>query len=151
MNRDTPTGLPLALSVAFVMGLVQQRDRALQAEAQAKLEAATTRQVGDFMASLFEGADPNIAARQDLSAASLVDKGRERIDADLKGQPGLQAAMKSVLGKVYENIGRPHTAIELYEQAARSLLQGDPVPEAALLSRLANALANDRRPPSPSR
>lgn len=140
-------GGALALSVVFVLGLVQQRDRALQAEAQAKLEAATTRQVGDFMVSLFEGADPNIAGRQDQSAASLVDKGRARIDADLKGQPGLQAALKYVLGKVYENIGRPHTAIELYEQAvraARGQPQRDPVREAALLSRLANALANER-------
>jgi serine/threonine-protein kinase len=137
----------LALSAVFVGGLVQQRDRALQAEAQARLEAATTRQVSDFMVSLFEGADPNIAGRQDLGAAALVDKGRERIDADLAGQPGLQAALKYVLGKVYENIGRPRTAIELYEQAvqaARRQPQRDPVREAALLSRLANALANER-------
>ncbi|MDP1899598.1 MAG: tetratricopeptide repeat protein [Rubrivivax sp.] len=136
----------LVLSTAFMLRLVQERDRALLAEALARQEAATTRQVSDFMVSLFEGADPNIAARQDLSAAALVDKGRERIDADLKGQGAVQAAMKFVLGKVYENIGRPRTAVELYEQAValeRAQTPRRPLREAAALSRLANALAND--------
>jgi serine/threonine-protein kinase len=136
----------LVLSAVFVLRLVQERDRALQAEAVAQQEAATTRQVSDFMISLFEGADPNIAGRQDLSAATLVDKGRERIDADLKGQGAVQAAMKFVLGKVYENIGRPRTAVELYEQSValeRAQPLRRPLREAAALSRLANALAND--------
>jgi serine/threonine-protein kinase len=136
----------LALSAAFVVRLVLERDRALQAETAARQEAATTQQVSDFMIALFEGADPNIAGRQDLSAAALVDKGRERIDADLKGQGAVQAAMKFVLGKVYENIGRPRTAVELYEQAValeRAQSPRRPLREAAALSRLANALAND--------
>jgi hypothetical protein len=85
----------LALSTAFVVRLVLERDRALQAEALAQQEAATTRQVSDFMVALFEGADPNVAGRPDLSAAELVDKGRERIDRDLQGQLALQADMKA--------------------------------------------------------
>lgn len=72
----------MALSTAFVVQLVAERDRALQAEMQAQQEAATTRQVSDFMVALFEGADPNVAGRPDLSAAELVDKGRDRIDLD---------------------------------------------------------------------
>ncbi len=136
----------LVLSTVFVMRLVLERDRAVQAEALARQEAATTRQVSDFMIALFEGADPNIAGRQDLSAAALVDKGRARIDTDLEGQGAVQAAMKFVLGKVYENIGRPRTAVELYEQAValeRAQPVRRPLREAAALSRLANALAND--------
>lgn len=135
-----------ALSAAFVVRLVVERDRALQAEALARQEAATTRQVSDFMVALFEGADPNVAGRPDLSAAELVDKGRERIDRDLKGQLALQADMKGVLAKVYENIGRPRTAVQLYEQAValeREQLPRRPLREAALLSRLAVVLAND--------
>ena len=138
----------VALSTAFVVRLVLERDRALQAEALAQQEAATTRQVSDFMVALFEGADPNVAGRPDLSAAELVDKGRERIDRDLQGQLALQADMKAVLAKVYENIGRPRTAVELYEQAV-ALERGQsprrPLREAAALSRLAVVLANDRQ------
>ncbi len=138
----------MVLSLAFVLQLVAERDRALQAEALAQQEAATTRQVSDFLVALFEGADPNVAGRPDLSAAELVDKGREHIDLDLKGQLALQADMKAVLAKVYENIGRPRTAVELYEQAValeREQSPRRPLREAAALSRLAVVLANDRQ------
>ncbi|MBL8312220.1 MAG: tetratricopeptide repeat protein [Rubrivivax sp.] len=138
----------LVLSAAFVAQLVVERDRALQAEALAEQEAATTRQVSDFIVALFEGADPNVAGRPDLSAAELVDKGRERIDRDLQGQLALQADMKGVLAKVYENIGRPRTAVELYEQAValeREQSPRRPLREAAMLSRLAVVLANEHQ------
>jgi serine/threonine-protein kinase len=123
-----------------------ERRRAEAARLLAQQEAETTRQVSDFMVSLFEGADPRVSGRPDLSAASLVDKGRERMDRDLQGQPALQASMKGVLGKVYENIGKPRTAAELYEQAIaleRAKPQRQPLREAALLSRLAVTLSND--------
>jgi serine/threonine-protein kinase len=139
-------GAALGLGAFFVLRVVHERDRALQAEALARQEAATTRQVGDFMVLLFEGADPNVAGRSDLSAADVVNKGRQRIDSALQDQPALQVDMKYVLGKVYENIGRPRTAIELYEQAAaleRTQSPSRPLREAAVLSRLAMALAND--------
>jgi hypothetical protein len=54
--------------------------------------------------------------------------------------------MKAVLAKVYENIGRPRTAVELYEQAValeREQSPRRPLREAAALSRLAVVLAND--------
>lgn len=136
----------LLMAALFTLRLVQERDRALQAEALAQRESETTRQVSDFMVSLFEGADPRISGRPDLSAAALVDKGRERMDRDLQGQPALQASMKGVLGKVYENIGKPRAAAELYEQAIaleRARPQRQALREAALLSRLAVTLSND--------
>jgi len=136
----------LLMAALFTLRVVQERDRALQAEALAQREAETTRQVSDFMVALFEGADPRVSGRPDLSAATLVDKGRERMDRDLQGQPALQASMKGVLGKVYENIGKPRAAVELYEQAIaleRARPQRQPLREAALLSRLAVTLSND--------
>lgn len=125
-----------------------ERQRAESARHVAQQESDTTRQVSDFMVSLFEGAgaDPRVSGRPDLSAATLVDTGRERLDRDLKGQPALQASMKGVLAKVYENIGKPRTAVELYEQAIaleRTKPQREPLREAALLSRLAVTLSND--------
>ncbi|WIT11731.1 serine/threonine-protein kinase [Paucibacter sediminis] len=123
-----------------------ERRRAEAARRLAQQEAETTRQVSDFMVALFEGADPRVSGRPDLSAATLVDKGRERMDRDLQGQPALQASMKGVLGKVYENIGKPRAAVELYEQAIaleRAKPQRQPLREAALLSRLAVTLSND--------
>lgn len=107
----------LALSLGFAWSLAQQRDRALQAEQIAREEAATTQQVADLLTGLFEDADPQRAGRPDLSAAAVVDQGRQRILRDLGDRPALQADMLAVLAKVYENMGRPRTAIELWEQA----------------------------------
>jgi serine/threonine-protein kinase len=135
-----------ALSLAFTLRLVQERDRALAAELLAQQEAETARQVGDFLVSLFEGADPRHGGNAELSAASLVDRGRERLDSELAGQPQLQASMKGVLARVYENMGRPRNAVSLYEQALameQARPDADPLRRAALLTRLAVTLSND--------
>ena len=92
------------LSLGFTVSVVQERNRARLAEARAVEEAATTRQVSEFLTSLFTGADPNLSGHPSLSAAELVDKGRERIAADLRGQPAEQANLLAVLAK----IGRAH-------------------------------------------
>ncbi|MDT8998423.1 serine/threonine-protein kinase [Paucibacter sp. APW11] len=136
----------LLMAGGFTLRLVQERDRALQAEGRARAEAATAEQVSEMMIAMFEGADPAVSGRPDLSAAALVDKGREHVQSDLGNQPALQARMRSVLGRAYENMGQPRPAIELYQQAAAQLgAQGRLDEQAAQLSRLAMALGNTGR------
>lgn len=139
----------LLMAAGFTLQLVRERDRARAAERMAVEEAAATRAVSDFVVGLFEGADPAVSGRRDMPARELVERGLERVDRDMDGQPALQAAMKGVLGKVHENIGRPATAIELYTQAAALEQRPDvarPLRRAALLSRLAVTLSNSARP-----
>lgn len=136
----------LVLSVGFVWRLMHERDQAEAARAEAVQQAATTAQVSDFIVSLFEGADPMRGGRPDVSAIELVDKGRGRVDEQLAGQPPLQATMKGVLAKVYENVGQPKKAIEQFEQALaleRRLVPPRPLQEVSLLSQQAMALANN--------
>lgn len=136
----------LLMAAGFTLRLVQERDRALQAETRARQEAAVAEQVSDMMVAMFEGADPAVSGRPDLSAAALVDKGREHVQADLGSQPELQARMRAVLGRAYENMGQPRPALELYRQAAEQLGAQQRWPEqAAQLSRLAMALGNGGR------
>lgn len=139
----------LLMAAGFTLQLVRERDRARAAERMAVAEAAATRAVSDFVVGLFEGADPAVSGRRDMPARELVERGLARVDRDMDGQPALQAAMKGVLGKVHENIGRPATAIELYTQAAALEQRPDvarPLRRAALLSRLAVTLSNSARP-----
>jgi len=136
-------------TVAFTLQLMHQRDRARAAEQMALTEAATTRAVSDFVVSLFEGADPAVSGRKDMPASELVERGRERIETELPGQPALQAAMKAVLAQVYGNVGRPRVAEELYEQAAALERHGAvarPLREAAVLSRQAVLISNGSQP-----
>jgi serine/threonine-protein kinase len=119
----------------------RERQAAQAAEVQAREEAATTKQVSDLLVGLFQGADPSVSGRPDLSATALVDKGRESIDRELGNKPELQAHMRGVLGRVYENMGRRKPAADLYDQALAQEKQ--PEAQAHLLIRKAMVLAND--------
>ena len=139
----------VAGAVAFTLQLVIERDRARAAEQRALLEAATTRQVSDFVVELFKGADPRQAGRPDLPANVLIERGRDRVNGDLQGQPALQAALMMVLGEAFENIGRADDAVALFRsasalQSSREVAQ--PLRAAAAQSRLAVVLANSFRP-----
>jgi serine/threonine-protein kinase len=100
----------LAGSAAFTVSLVEQRQTA-------EREAETARQVSAMLVGLFEGADPSHGGRPDMSARELVDRGRERVRADLSDRPAVQASMLAVLGQVYRNLGRPKDGITLLEEA----------------------------------
>ncbi|MFT3820287.1 MAG: serine/threonine-protein kinase [Rubrivivax sp.] len=144
--------LALLASAAFTVSLMHQRDRAQAAERLALQEAAATRAVSDFVVGLFEGADPAVSGRKDMPASELVARGRERIDRDMQQQPALQAGFKTVLGRVFENVGRPADAAELYTQSAAlddaadaRTQPGRTQRRALTLSRLAVVLSNEGR------
>lgn len=142
-------GAALAGAVAFTLGLAAERDHARSAEARALSEAATTRQVSEFIVGLFRDADPRQAGRPDLPAHELLRRGRERAASELSGQLAQQAAISRVLAEAFENLGRSDEAEPLYEQAAA--LQGSgalqqPLAAAESLSRLATLRANTFRP-----
>lgn len=151
LRRQWPWALAgagaVALSAGFTLRVMAERDRALQAEAAAEREAAATRQVSTLLVSLFEGADPARAGRPDVSAASLVDRGRERVAVELREQPELQATMLGVLGEVYQHMGQPRHSIDMYRQAVDAAQRlGQPAREAVALRRLASVLGESSEP-----
>ena len=92
------------------------------------------------MERLFSGADPYTSSKQDVSTAAIVERGRERIESELRGQPAVQAVMFATLARVYENMGRPRDSTALYEraiEAERALKPARPLQLAISLSRLA--------------
>jgi tetratricopeptide (TPR) repeat protein len=140
----------LLLSAVFVLQLVQERDRARQAQAQALQAQNAAEQVSDFLVSIFEGADPRRGGRPDMPVLDVVNQGRDRVDAQLREQPALQSTVKSSLARVYENLGRRDEAVALLQQAAaleRLPAVNRPLEEAELLSRQAMVLANHYRGP----
>jgi non-specific serine/threonine protein kinase/serine/threonine-protein kinase len=84
--------------------------RAVSAERQATLEAATATQVSDFLVDLFEVSDPDRARGSTITAREILDAGAERIERELADQPLTQARLMNTIGKVYRNLG-------LYEEA----------------------------------
>lgn len=129
--------LVLSGSAAFTRQLVVERDRAQQ-------EAATTREVSDFVVSLFEAADPAQGSRHDITARELLDQGLTRLQTQLKDQPAQRARLLEVLADVYERLGARPKALEAFDEALRTgTLSAER--EARLQSRRALLLANSGR------
>lgn len=112
---------------------LSELDRALMAErnmtvaeGEARRESATTREVGDFLLSLFAAADPENAQGKATDVLTLVNRGSERIDRNLKDQPATQASMYNALAMVYQNLGQPAKSAELYDKAIAAERQVKP-------------------------
>lgn len=103
-NRVPVTGAAVALLLLlgtashFTLRLADERDRATQ-------EAATAQQVAGMLQSLFEASDPDITAPADLTARELLDRASDRIGVELAGQPAVQGALLTVLGRTYGGLG----------------------------------------------
>lgn len=113
------------LTGAFVVTTLRQA-RALEAERdRARHEAEAASQVSDFLVGIFEVADPMMAGAGDsIRARELLDRGAERMEDDLAGQPELQARMLSVIGQAYDNLSRSDLAEPLLARAVELLRTG---------------------------
>jgi non-specific serine/threonine protein kinase/serine/threonine-protein kinase len=114
-------GAAVAVVVALVLGLAAAGVglvRAQRAEAQARREAETARQVSDFLVELFDVSDPTQAPTRAqgnaVTAREILDRGAERIRGELQDQPLVQAQLMVVLGAVHANLGLLEEAESLY-------------------------------------
>ena len=80
----------------------------------------------DLLISVFESSNPAEARGQTPTAAELLDKGRQRVDAELVNQPHLRSRLQFTLAKVYRSLGDFETALPLMEQATRQIRQTEP-------------------------
>ncbi|HEY7501766.1 MAG TPA: serine/threonine-protein kinase [Vicinamibacterales bacterium] len=106
----TATILVLASLVAGLIGTAWQARVASR-------EAAKAREVSRFLASLFEVADPARTKASDITALSLLERGAQRVETELAGQPDVQADMMLLLGRIYRELGEYDSAQRLLERA----------------------------------
>lgn len=100
----------LALLTGFSWQMRQERDSAQAAE-------RAERAVRDYMVTVFQGADPELAGRRDLPVSQVLDAGRARLKETLQDQPATRAELATILGGVYQNIGLRQAALELFDEA----------------------------------
>jgi eukaryotic-like serine/threonine-protein kinase len=118
-NRVPVTAVTMAL-LALVAGAgaaVIGHTQARQEQARAERAAATAAQVTDFLAELFRISDPGEARGNTVTAREVLDRGAQRIHAELGNQPEVQAQLMRVMGVVYRNLGLYDAAVPLLEQA----------------------------------
>lgn len=92
------------------------RDRARQAESEARASETAARETSQFLTSVFEGANPD-AGSGNVSTATLLDQALLRVERDLLNQPATQALMSAALANVLFVIGQQERARALYDKA----------------------------------
>jgi serine/threonine-protein kinase len=110
----------VAAGAALVLALAgaASRERALRTRAEVAAEQAA--EVERFLVGVFDVADPYAAGAPDggaVTARELLDRGARRVDSGLAAQPAVQARLRTVLGRVYANLGLPDRATPLLRRA----------------------------------
>lgn len=133
----------LLVGLLFAMsGLV----RARRAEAEARREAETARQVSDLLIGIFNVSDPDAARGETVTARELLDRGAERVQGQLADQPAVQANLLRTIGRAYRELGLDERAQRLFEKdfAVRRALHGEEHPEVAASLTLLAEMASRR-------
>ncbi|MEM6704519.1 MAG: tetratricopeptide repeat protein [Acidobacteriota bacterium] len=95
---------------------------AIEAEAEARIEAETATQVSDFLMDLFQapdtkGARPGDVRGRDMTAVELLELGAQRVREDLVDQPLVQSRLMRTVGRVFLNLGMMGEAREHLAEA----------------------------------
>ena len=103
-----------AAAIVFSMQAARvaaERDRAAR-------ERDTAQEVLRFLTELFEVSNPDEEpGGSEVSARELLDRGAERIDAELAGQPVVQARLMATIGNVYGSLGAYTKAVGMLERS----------------------------------
>ncbi|HEU4365292.1 MAG TPA: serine/threonine-protein kinase [Candidatus Krumholzibacteria bacterium] len=99
-----------AITVLYTTRLARERDRARQ-------EATKAATVSEFVTGLFEAADPYTSRGEAITARELLDKGRDRVRAELADQPDVLADMLRTIGNAYGNLGIIDEAVALLKES----------------------------------
>ncbi len=112
--------------VAFAAAMAVLAQRIAAERDRANQEAATAKQVTDFLVELFAVSDPGEARGNAVTAREILDKGALRVGEELKDQPMTQAQLQFAVGKVYTKLGLYREAQPLLEEslATRRRLSG---------------------------
>jgi tetratricopeptide (TPR) repeat protein len=109
-----------AVALSLVAGLALAGAglmRARAAERLAVAEAATAREVSEFLTGLFAASDPVEERRAQTTARELLDVGAAQLAKRLDDQPVTKARLLTTIGAVYDSLGALEEAREKLEAA----------------------------------
>ena len=120
--RRNRTALAISTIAVLLVGAVTTLSFArVRAERdRARLEANKAEEVSAFLSDLFTSSNPAESRGADITARELLERGAERIEADLGSQPEVQAQMLHVVGEVHKNLGQYAEAESLLTRALAS-------------------------------
>src|SRR5207249_3381583 len=93
--------------------------RAAEADKQkAQTEADKSQQVTQFLKDMLQGVGPSVALGQDTAMLKgILDKTAERVGNDMATQPAVEAELRSLIGRLYVEIGNYDQAEKMHRAA----------------------------------
>jgi serine/threonine-protein kinase len=114
----TALGAAVLVAVVGYAVTVTVQSRALDRQrVRAEREAATAKAVEQFLTELFTASDPQNTTKRDFTAQELLQRGIERVDAELASEPAVQARLWSALGQIERRRGNTDVARQLLGRA----------------------------------
>jgi eukaryotic-like serine/threonine-protein kinase len=112
------------------------RQQAVQTAEQARVAAATSAQVAQFMKDMLTGVGPSVAMGRDTALLrDILERTAGRLDGELREQPAVGAELRHALGRVYLELADYPTAEKLLHEAVTAR-RGEPVIDSAELASL---------------
>ena len=113
-----------ALLATVVMMQVVQSQRLERERDAARAERNRAQVVSSFLTNLFRNTNPGASLAPNLTAADLLQRGRERIDEELADQPEMRLPLLGTLAIIHTAMGDQVTASRMIDNVERSLAEG---------------------------
>jgi non-specific serine/threonine protein kinase/serine/threonine-protein kinase len=95
----------LGLATAGFIRASEERDRARNAEAEAKREADKATATNDFLTGMLSSADPRQARGKEVTVREVLDRAAKGVGEQYRDQPDVEAAVRMTMGRVYWTLG----------------------------------------------
>src|SRR5205085_442845 len=118
----TRNKVAVGVALAFALLLAASLVLIVQQSVRAARERDKAKQVSQFLTEIFEVSDPGQSRGNTVTAREILDKGAERIDRELSGEPETQATLMATMGAVYERLGLYDDAAPLLEKSLNNRL-----------------------------
>lgn len=136
-------GAAIALAVLAVR-LRDERDRSTAAQDRAEYQRRAAERVAQFLARLFDGANPNPTEGSAPSLRDVLDRGAQDVGEQLRDDPPVQARLLVLMANAYRQLGEYRKGIALAERAV-ALRRAQNPQEPAELAESIDALGELRR------
>lgn len=105
--------------VALVVSVLVDSVRIARERDRANREAQAAERVANFLVDAFKVSDPGEARGNKLTAREVLDKGAQKIESSLAGEPQLQTRLMLTIASVYQELGLYEPARQLVERALK--------------------------------
>ena len=98
--------LSATLSIWHAIRATQAKRQAVAERGRADIEAAKSREVARFLQDMLKGVGPSVARGRDRTMLrEILDRTNERIGKELTNQPEVEADLRFIVGKLYDDLG----------------------------------------------